>query len=414
MRPGFAYLSQTANVITVYRDGEGSATFWCGIHLFSTVVLTVVFHFGLKIRATIGRLPDKELETFLVDTLFKGGIGALFSILFLTFRTTKCAFEEGGLEKCEQSSWCAMCISIYLLIWFLKKIADGGVKSEWKKSLVLSIEKITTMRDISLRRGVAGFLTLVTGVCAIFLFSMMSANEKDEMTYIVGLIGQGASFGVIISEIYSSLKAQERRIELSESGALEEQQQALEPEEPVEECSWIFSGISFLLTSVYSALPVLFGVTMENQYKVMSTVVLPISVISWLLSFVSKPKRTDTFYKCFLYFHHFSFLIPSEIGYSIGHFREGDVFRGIFAMCRLFGWVLLFRALLTVREAVSKVRTNINAKLNSDLSLNVLTYVNCSFHRRHCLTFCATRSWSGALRQLAPWSFSRWRRWHAS
>ena len=92
------------------------------------------------------------------------------------------------------------------------------------------------MSHISLRRGLAGFLTLVTGVCALFLFSLMSADEMDTTTIrVIGITGTGASFGVLISEIYSSLKAQSRRSGLSESGQIVER--ATELEEPVEEVS---------------------------------------------------------------------------------------------------------------------------------------------------------------------------------
>ncbi|GMH80502.1 hypothetical protein TL16_g08571 [Triparma laevis f. inornata] len=89
------------------------------------------FHFSLKLQANIGRLPDEDLETFLVDTLFKGGLKTPGSTLFLLFRTTKCVIEEGDLAECSDSSWCATCISVYLLPWFLTKLVQGSVRSEW-------------------------------------------------------------------------------------------------------------------------------------------------------------------------------------------------------------------------------------------------------------------------------------------
>ena len=65
---------------------------------------------------------------------------------------------------------------------------------------------------------------------------MMSADDTDDTTIsVIGLTGLVASLGAVISEIYSSLKAQERRMELTESGEVEER--VTEPEEPVEEVS---------------------------------------------------------------------------------------------------------------------------------------------------------------------------------
>ena len=94
------------------------------------VLLTVLFHFGLKLRANIGRLPDKDLETFLVDTLFKGSLRTSFSIIFLFFRTTKCAFEKESFKECFYTSFCATSISIYLILWFMMNLAAGSVRSE--------------------------------------------------------------------------------------------------------------------------------------------------------------------------------------------------------------------------------------------------------------------------------------------
>ncbi|GMH69540.1 hypothetical protein TL16_g05184 [Triparma laevis f. inornata] len=308
----FSYISQVANMVRAFLEGDIP---WLYIHFTIAVLYTVLFHFGLKLRAAIGRLPDKDLETVLIDTLFKGAFKTQILILFLFFRTIKCMFEKGGsienaLTKCSDTSFCASTISTYLLLWWGTKIVDGSIKSEWRKELTLSIEKIARMSLITLRRGVAGFLTLVTGVCASLLFSMMSADAMDETTiFAVGLTGLAASFGVVISEIYSRLKAQRRRLELSESGTIEEQQRATQIEEPVEECSWVFLGVSFLLTLVYSGLIVLWGVTLEDH----------------------------------------------EIVAAFTNFRLGNVFNGLFNIFRIFMECLLFGKGLRLRESVAKL-----------------------------------------------------------
>jgi hypothetical protein len=94
------------------------------------------------------------------------------------------------------------------------------VRSEWRKDLNLSIEKIATLEGMSFRRGVQGFLMLVTGFCGIFLFSMMSAKQMDETSiiHVAGYTGFAAIFLSTISEIYSSLKAQKQRLLDVQSG----------------------------------------------------------------------------------------------------------------------------------------------------------------------------------------------------
>ena len=104
------------------------------LHFVRLAALTVIFHFGLKLRAAVGGLPDEDLETFLVDTLFKGGFPTGFSILFLTFRTTKCMFEEGSVAECSNASWCSTMISLYLILWWGMKLVQGSVRSEVRTS----------------------------------------------------------------------------------------------------------------------------------------------------------------------------------------------------------------------------------------------------------------------------------------
>ena len=92
---------------------------------------------------------------------------------------------------------------------------------------------------------------------------MMSADDMDYTTIaIVGFTGLAASVGVLISEITSSLKAQERRIELPESNQIVER--ATKFEELVEEVSeravLLCEASSESLThNRYSSGPVLLG-----------------------------------------------------------------------------------------------------------------------------------------------------------
>ena len=59
-------------------------------------------HRRLKLRASVGRLPDSDLQEFLVETLFKGGFVLGGSALFVLFRSLKCIIED-GIEYCESN-----------------------------------------------------------------------------------------------------------------------------------------------------------------------------------------------------------------------------------------------------------------------------------------------------------------------
>ncbi|GMH86762.1 hypothetical protein TL16_g10646 [Triparma laevis f. inornata] len=135
-------------------------------------------------------------------------------------------YGTGDVGNCSEVSFCATTISIYFLGGVLTKLSQGSVRREWRMELNMSIKKIAKMKDVSIRRAVQGFLTFVTGVCAIFLFSAMSADEMDEtLISIVGLIGVVAMLGVFVSEIRFSLEA---NIERRGEPAMEDQLQIFE------------------------------------------------------------------------------------------------------------------------------------------------------------------------------------------
>lgn len=62
------YPTLAANAVTDLRSGN---TVGLAIQFVLAAALTVLFHFGLKLRAAAGRLPDKDLDFFLINTIFK-------------------------------------------------------------------------------------------------------------------------------------------------------------------------------------------------------------------------------------------------------------------------------------------------------------------------------------------------------
>lgn len=93
------YVSEIALLVSKLKVGED--VFKTTLtHLSVSAGLTVSFYYSLKLRDALAKLPDKDLDNFLVNTLFKGGVQTLFSILFLSFRTTKCMFKEEGFTNC--------------------------------------------------------------------------------------------------------------------------------------------------------------------------------------------------------------------------------------------------------------------------------------------------------------------------
>ena len=127
---------------------------WALISLARVVIQTVIFYFTLKLRATVGRLADKDFDKFLVETLFKEGFQTVASVLFVVFRFVKCIVES-GLDNCSANVQCAVYISLFLATWWLLKLVQGSIEAEWRHRLSLSMSKIAKGK-IGLRRAAEG------------------------------------------------------------------------------------------------------------------------------------------------------------------------------------------------------------------------------------------------------------------
>jgi hypothetical protein len=106
------------------------------------------------------------------------------------------------------------------------------------------------------------------------------------------------------------------------------------------QCSWVYVGVSFLLTTTSSIFCICYAVTLEDKYWLMANVILPIAGTCYVMAFVMKPKRTDVAYKRFLYFHFISWAVVAEVAAACSNFRLDLIFRGWFALFRIPLWCL--------------------------------------------------------------------------
>ena len=159
------------------------------------------------------------------------------------------------------------------------------------------------------------------------------------------------------------------------------------------QCSWVYVGVSFLLTTTLSILYICFGVTLEDKYWLMADVILPIAGTSYVMASAMKPKRTDDAYKRFLYFHFISFAVVAEVAAACGHFRLGIISNGWFGLFRIPLWCLAFRQGLKLREAAAKVRQHNIITIVHVLQIIVVQIANNNNDRscppRSCLSSCA-------------------------
>lgn len=303
----WAWVSEGIWVIHEIKWGNVLASVY---HAVRIAIQTFIFSWVLKLRADISRLPDKDLDVVLTHTIFTGGLQTLVPLFFLAFRTTKCMFEAGddGPETCAASTWCSTFISIFFVSWWIMKIVGGSIRS---------------------------VLTAVTAVCGMFLFSFKRAEPAAEISAVrvVGSCGIGAAFVVVISEVYSVSKEQNRRLIIVESREIKESDidgDDVEDNSRVEECSWLWITACVFITSSTSLCYLLDAITLQDRWFMIGRIIFPVATASFFLSAFMKPQKTDPFYMRFLILHFISFIYFSDAIGVVGSLRKGQTSSVIF------------------------------------------------------------------------------------
>ena len=317
--------------------------------LLLTAGLTLLFHYGLKLRASIDRLPDKDLSEFLVETLFKGSVKASATVLFILFRSAKCMIEN-NLEQCSTNTRCASFVSIFLLFQWYVKLVHGSIRQEWRKEISLSPEKIAKL-DISWRRTAEGIMLAVMGGCGAFLFTLMSAKDPDEnLVMAIGLTGCVAGTVCLVSELITIIREQKKR---------RTQSQLTQPvlasvEELIDGCSWWYVFASFLLTSSYTLLQVLFAITLKKWTIIVDDLIISLVGICMVLTVTLRPKD-DGAGIMILHIQSFLLSVGSEAGAAIGHFRGGVNGKGWSALLRMvIFWPIAYQLALKLRKKTAQ------------------------------------------------------------
>ena len=169
----FSIVGQGSWFIYEIKKGEmgGAMT-----HVARALLEVFFFRVGLKIRRGIGQLPPNQLHDFLVNTLFKGGITTTASVLFITFRGTKCVFER-NLEECTNTALCSSFISLFIILNWWLQLVRCSVPKELRREIVLSIERLVHM-DVNFMQLIQLASLAVCGACGIWLFAMMNSAKQ--------------------------------------------------------------------------------------------------------------------------------------------------------------------------------------------------------------------------------------------
>ena len=316
--------------------------------LLALPILTIWFYFLLRIRANIGRLPDMDLNEFLVEKLIKGGFTTLASMVFLLFRSTKC-FIETGVSQCTTNALCSTFTSLSLLFWWGSKLVETSIKE--RKDLAVRIEKIAQMK-ISWRNSAEGIMLAVMAGCGASLFALMSA-EKPEGKFVlsVGSTGLVAGAACVVLQVVAVVKEQSKRGMQSQLT----QPAPVLKDDIVDSCSWWFVAASFLVTTSYTALAVIYACTLEDWTWQVGNMIIAIVGTCMVIAVVLRPKDEGAGIKV-LHLQFAVFAIGSELAYAVGDFRHGDNFGAVLNLIRIvIFWLPVYVLSLKLRRRVAQL-----------------------------------------------------------
>ena len=138
--------------------------------------------------------------------------------------------------------------------------------------------------------------------------------------------------------------------------------------EHITECATAWSVVSFVISSLYTAIHVVFALTGELIYtEFYAYVLLPTCVTSLIIAFALKPRRNDLAYMAFLSFQYVAFSIGVEVLSMKGYKWDKDQMRVGFV--RGLVWLILFLVALKFRFSIARLS---DADLSKFLSMSVI------------------------------------------
>jgi len=150
----------------------------------------------LKLRRKAAQLPPAELSKFLCHIVLVGGVSAMAPMIFFMFEAVSCMASGEGLEdeQCQNTTWAAMFLSVYLAIITYVSIASRAVPQE-ERGEGMTYSNLAILR-LKMKEQVQGALGVVTALVSTYLFSVLGVEGgRNETIWWVGVAG-AATLGV--------------------------------------------------------------------------------------------------------------------------------------------------------------------------------------------------------------------------
>jgi len=176
------------------------------------VAYTPMFWLILKLRRYVSRLDDEELGIYLCHYVLRRWYATLIPMLFLSFETMACIFEDGGVsvEHCGQSSCASMFLSVNILLLNVFSLVQKSASKRVQVDVQVSLSEVASLRFTTLRK-LQGLLLLYAALTSLYLLSQLGARGKfNDQLFIIGFSGS-LGLSIIVFLESASVVASNRR-----------------------------------------------------------------------------------------------------------------------------------------------------------------------------------------------------------
>ena len=175
----FFVCSEGAHAVYFFRTEKYSKSWYAVTRI---PFYLIAYWLGLKLRRRAAHLPPAELSNFLCQTVLLGGVSAMSPMVFFMFEAVSCMTTGNGLgdKRCENTTYAAMYLSVYLVIITIVSIANRTVPQEERGKGMTYIE-LAILR-LNKKEKVQGSLGVVTALVSMYLFSVLGI-EGDCLWY---------------------------------------------------------------------------------------------------------------------------------------------------------------------------------------------------------------------------------------
>lgn len=319
-----------------------------GIHLMICVAICMVAPFGFMVREKMAALKDVDLNNFFLKSVLENSWKNISGMLFVGFKALNCVMENRSFEACDNTIFCCMFLSVYLVAYTITKAIAGAVPEQQKHRI--SWEKLATMRQMSKWHAVQGSLSGFTLSCGMFLFCMMNAAEKTrEKTILsIGVLGTMSIGIVLLIEVFGLLKPGSRNE--ADKGVRDSEADGKIIVTEIDG-TWVRLGV--MLTTTYTLMYLIYAIFPVTGLWVYGQLLFPTALLGYGISFFMKPLKKDKKYTAFLVGHFCQTALITEILGAVGNLRDGKHWISLLGLLRIPIYIVIFKEGLKVRRIIA-------------------------------------------------------------